>query len=184
MRLDVVNLSAEGAAQLDDSGRLPASVLNQWKARGQGRTVQSLEMLTVSDTDAVIHLGRQHGLVYYDPKAGHFMIQFVDTGVKMSVRSRIGSGGKLQIETRSELSAPMENSLTDRNTDRPEALAYPQSALETVATSMGGIAYGDTVVVAHAQGAFVGRLLSTLPGSPSPSHLGNHLLFLLTPMRP
>ena len=50
-----------------------------------GKTLHTLEVLTISKTPSLLHLGAKWPIIYYDPRAEQFQIQYVDTGIKLDL---------------------------------------------------------------------------------------------------
>ncbi|MEW6281622.1 MAG: secretin N-terminal domain-containing protein [Candidatus Eremiobacterota bacterium] len=105
-------------------------------SNNEAKILASPRVATQSGTEALIHIGDKFPIVYFDPRAGQFQVQYVDIGIKLDVKPEIKADGFIVTELRPEVSNLIE--LVNNQ--------YPRTAIRTVNTTM-RIKDGDTVVI-------------------------------------
>jgi len=113
-----------------------ASNLQLLIAQSEAKVLASPRVATQSDKDALIHIGDKFPIVYFDPRAGQFQVQYVDIGIKLDVKPSIKADGYIIVELRPEVSTLVE--LVNGQ--------YPRTAVRTINTTM-RVKDGDTIVL-------------------------------------
>ncbi|MGE0491806.1 MAG: secretin N-terminal domain-containing protein [Vulcanimicrobiota bacterium] len=104
--------------------------------QGEAKVLASPRVATRSGRDALIHIGDKFPIVYFDPRAGQFQVQYVDIGIKLDVKPEIKADGFVLVDLRPEVSTLVE--LVNNQ--------YPRTAVRTVNTSM-RVKDGDTIII-------------------------------------
>jgi general secretion pathway protein D/type IV pilus assembly protein PilQ len=104
--------------------------------QGEAKVLAAPRVATQSGKDALIHIGDKFPIVYFDPRAGQFQVQYVDIGIKLDVRPDIKTDGYIVVDLRPEVSTLVE--LVNNQ--------YPRTAVRTVNTSM-RVKDGDTIII-------------------------------------
>jgi type II secretory pathway component GspD/PulD (secretin) len=104
--------------------------------QGEAKVLAAPRVATQSGKDALIHIGDKFPIVYFDPRAGQFQVQYVDIGIKLDVRPDIKTDGFILVDLRPEVSTLVE--LVNNQ--------YPRTAVRTVNTSM-RVKDGDTIII-------------------------------------
>jgi type IV pilus secretin PilQ/predicted competence protein len=104
--------------------------------QNEAKVLAAPRVATRSGRDALIHIGDKFPIVYFDPRAGQFQVQYVDIGIKLDVKPEIKSDGYVIVDLRPEVSTLVE--LVNNQ--------YPRTAVRTVNTSM-RVKDGDTIVI-------------------------------------
>lgn len=104
--------------------------------QNEAKVLAAPRVATQSDKDALIHIGDKFPIVYFDPRAGQFQVQYVDIGIKLDVKPSIKADGYIVVELRPEVSTLVE--LVNGQ--------YPRTAVRTINTSM-RVKDGDTIVL-------------------------------------
>lgn len=105
-------------------------------SQGEAKVLAAPRVATRSGHDALIHIGDKFPIVYFDPRAGQFQVQYIDIGVKLDVKPQIKADGYILVDLRPEVSTLV--SLVNNQ--------YPETAVRTVNTSM-RVKDGDTIVI-------------------------------------
>jgi type II secretory pathway component GspD/PulD (secretin) len=105
-------------------------------SNNEAKILASPRVATQSGTEALIHIGDKFPIVYFDPRAGQFQVQYVDIGIKLDVKPEIKADGYIVTELRPEVSNLIE--LVNNQ--------YPRTAIRTVNTTM-RIKDGDTIII-------------------------------------
>jgi type II secretory pathway component GspD/PulD (secretin) len=103
---------------------------------GEAKVLASPRIATLSDKESLIHIGDKFPIVYFDPRAGQFQVQYVDIGIKLDVKPQVKGDGYIICDIRPEVSTLVE--LVNNQ--------YPRTAVRTVQTLM-RVKDGDTVVI-------------------------------------
>ena len=104
--------------------------------RNEAKVLAAPRVATRSGRDALIHIGDKFPIVYFDPRAGQFQVQYVDIGIKLDVKPEIKSDGYVIVDLRPEVST-----LVDLVNNQ-----YPRTAVRTVNTSM-RVKDGNTIII-------------------------------------
>lgn len=113
-----------------------ASTIQFLVQTNEAKILASPRVATQSGTEALIHIGDKFPIVYFDPRAGQFQVQYVDIGIKLDVKPEIKADGYIVTELRPEVSNLIE--LVNNQ--------YPRTAIRTVNTTM-RVKDGDTIVI-------------------------------------
>jgi len=113
-----------------------ASSINFLVTQGEAKVLASPRIATISDKESLIHIGDKFPIVYFDPRAGQFQVQYVDIGIKLDVKPSVKADGYIVCDIRPEVSTLVE--LVNNQ--------YPRTAVRTVQTLM-RVKDGDTVVI-------------------------------------
>lgn len=105
-------------------------------SQNEAKVLAAPRVATQSDKDALIHIGDKFPIVYFDPRAGQFQVQYVDIGIKLDVKPSVKADGYIVVELRPEVSTLVE--LVNGQ--------YPRTAVRTINTSM-RVKDGDTIVL-------------------------------------
>lgn len=104
--------------------------------RNEAKVLAAPRVATRSGRDALIHIGDKFPIVYFDPRAGQFQVQYVDIGIKLDVKPEIKADGYVIVDLRPEVST-----LVDLVNNQ-----YPRTAVRTVNTSM-RVKDGNTIII-------------------------------------
>lgn len=105
-------------------------------SNSDGKILASPRVATLSGEEASIHVGDKYPIVFYDPRAGQFQVNYVDIGTKVTMKPEVKSDGYIVTTI-----SPNVSSLVTLVNNQ-----YPQTAERTVKTKM-RIKNGDTVVL-------------------------------------
>lgn len=105
-------------------------------SNGDGKILASPRVATQSGEEASIHIGDKYPIVFYDPRAGQFQVNYVDIGTKIKVKPEVKSDGYIVCTIE-----PTVSSLVELINNQ-----YPRTAERTVKTKM-RVKDGDTVVL-------------------------------------
>jgi len=112
------------------------SNMNFLISEGEAKILASPRIATISGKESLIHIGDKFPIVYFDPRAGQFQVQYVDIGIKLDVNPQVKADGYIMCDLRPEVSTLVE--LVNNQ--------YPRTAVRTVQTLM-RVKDGDTVVI-------------------------------------
>lgn len=129
----------------------------------EGKVLQSLEIVTVKDQACLVHLGEKWPLVYYDPRAEQFQIQYVDVGGKLDVTCRESGQGSWNVEIRPEASAVYEIKVFG---DPQRMETYPNTTVLIAETNIENLKFGETSLFAKITGRAAKAYLDSM-GLPS-----------------
>lgn len=154
MRLEAVQVSDEMAHEWKQGWRIKASDLEE---DGVHR-LQTTEVVGITDRECSVFVGRKNHIVYYDPRASQFQVQYVDVGAKLDCKCKTSPSGKLSATVYTELSW-LEKNLNDGKASYPETITL-KSQLDSPAFE-----FGERVLVGNVQGAEAQHYLQVLGGS-------------------
>jgi len=100
------------------------------------KVISSPRVMTQSGKDAQVLIGDKFPIVYFDPRAGQFQVQYVDIGVKVVVKPTVSSDGYVTVDLAPEVST-LKALINNQ---------YPQTGITTVKTNV-RVKDGDTIVV-------------------------------------
>jgi type II secretory pathway component HofQ len=112
------------------------ATVNFLVTQNEAKILASPRVASISGKPSLIHIGDKFPIVYFDPRAGQFQVQYVDIGIKLDVTSKVKSDGYVMIEVRPEVSTLIE--LVNNQ--------YPRTAVRIVETNM-RVKDGDTVIM-------------------------------------
>ena len=138
----------------------------------QGRVLQTLEVMTVRDMPSLVHVGEKWPLVYYDPRAEQFQVQYVDVGGKLDLTCRDAGNQTWNVEIRPELSSIYRIDVPE---DSGRLNFYPETMVLIAETTIEGLKFGETSVFAKS----TGRAAKTYLESTGLSTENSNLLYTL-----
>jgi type II secretory pathway component GspD/PulD (secretin) len=112
------------------------ATINFLITQNEAKILASPRVASISGKPALIHIGDKYPIVYFDPRAGQFQVQYVDIGIKLDVTSTVKSDGYVLIEVRPEVSTLLE--LINNQ--------YPRTAVRIIETNM-RVKDGDTIIM-------------------------------------
>ncbi len=104
--------------------------------QNEAKILASPRVASLSGVESLIHIGDKYPIVYFDPRAGQFQVQYVDIGIKLDVKSEVKADGFVVVEIRPEVSTLIE--LINNQ--------YPRTAVRIVETTM-RVKDGDTIII-------------------------------------
>lgn len=104
--------------------------------QNEAKILASPRVASLSGEESLIHIGDKYPIVYFDPRAGQFQVQYVDIGIKLDVTSTVKADGYVLIEVRPEVSTLLE--LINNQ--------YPRTAVRIIETKM-RVKDGDTIII-------------------------------------
>lgn len=104
--------------------------------QNEAKILAAPRIAALSGEEALIHIGDKYPIVYFDPRAGQFQVQYVDIGIKLDVTSTVKADGYIVCDVRPEVSTMLE--LINNQ--------YPRTAVRLVQTKM-RVKDGDTIII-------------------------------------
>jgi type IV pilus assembly protein PilQ len=104
--------------------------------QNEAKILASPRVAALSKEESLIHIGDKYPIVYFDPRAGQFQVQYVDIGIKLDVTSEVKADGYIVIDVRPEVSTLLE--LINNQ--------YPRTAVRIIETKM-RVKDGDTIII-------------------------------------
>lgn len=104
--------------------------------QNEAKILASPRVAALSGEESLIHIGDKYPIVYFDPRAGQFQVQYVDIGIKLDVTSTVKADGYVLIDVRPEVSTLLE--LINNQ--------YPRTAVRIIETKM-RVKDGDTIII-------------------------------------
>lgn len=112
------------------------ATINFLVSQNEAKILASPRVASISGKESLIHIGDKYPIVYFDPRAGQFQVQYVDIGIKLDVTSHVKADDHVVINIRPEVSTLLE--LINNQ--------YPRTAVRIIETEM-RVKNGDTVVM-------------------------------------
>jgi len=112
------------------------ATINFLVSQNEAKILASPRVASISGKASLIHIGDKYPIVYFDPRAGQFQVQYVDIGIKLDVTSNVKADGYVLIEVRPEVSTLLE--LINNQ--------YPRTAVRIIETNM-RVKDGDTIIM-------------------------------------
>lgn len=112
------------------------ATINFLVTQNEAKILASPRVASISGKPSLIHIGDKYPIVYFDPRAGQFQVQYVDIGIKLDVTSNVKPDGYVLIEVRPEVSTLLE--LINNQ--------YPRTAVRIIETNM-RVKDGDTIIM-------------------------------------
>jgi type II secretory pathway component GspD/PulD (secretin) len=112
------------------------ATINFLVTQNEAKILASPRVASISGKPSLIHIGDKYPIVYFDPRAGQFQVQYVDIGIKLDVTSNVKADGYVLIEVRPEVSTLLE--LINNQ--------YPRTAVRIIETNM-RVKDGDTIIM-------------------------------------
>ncbi len=166
MRLQALQVSDQVARGWDGDWRVKAADLG-----GDGvHLLQTTEVVGITGRECSVTVGRKNHVIYYDPRATQFQIQYVDVGAKLNCLCKVVEG-RVSAEVSAELSL-LEKNVNDGKT------SYPQSIPLSSHTSTPAFAYGDHVLIGNVRGVEARHYLEVLGAGSNPKNA--NVYFVLT----
>lgn len=103
---------------------------------GEAKIMATPRVGMISGKPSLIHIGDKFPIVYFDPRAGQFQVQYVDIGIKLDVKADVKGDGNVECELTPEVSTLV--SLVNNQ--------YPRTAVRRIQTTM-RVKDGETIVV-------------------------------------
>jgi type II secretory pathway component GspD/PulD (secretin) len=110
--------------------------LNFLVSQNEAKVLASPRVAAQSGTEAQIHIGDKFPIVYFDPRAGQFQVNYVDIGIKLDVTANVKTDGYVVCKILPEVSTLVE--LVNNQ--------YPRTAVRKVTTDA-RIKDGETLVL-------------------------------------
>jgi type IV pilus assembly protein PilQ len=104
--------------------------------QGEAKIMASPRVGTIAGKPALIHIGDKFPIVYFDPRAGQFQVQYVDIGIKLDVKVDIKGDGNIEADLNPEVSTLV--GLVNNQ--------YPRTTVRRVQTVM-RVKDGDTIIL-------------------------------------
>lgn len=104
--------------------------------QNEAKILASPRVASISGEESLIHIGDKYPIVYFDPRAGQFQVQYVDIGIKLDVLSEVKSDGYIVIDVRPEVSTLLE--LINNQ--------FPRTSVRIIETKM-RVKDGDTIIL-------------------------------------
>ena len=139
--LNIVQVSDSQLAKLDGVQKTSSKI--------DGRVLQSLEIVTVKDMPTLLMLGEKWPIIYYDPRAEQFQVQYVDIGGKLDVTCRQAEAKQWDVEIRSEVSDIKEIDIAG---DSKNLEVYPMAKVLIAETHIKNLKFDETSVFAKITG--------------------------------
>jgi len=118
------------------SGLALATNINYLVTTNEAKVLASPRVASQSGTEAQIHIGDKYPIVYFDPRAGQFQVNYVDIGIKLNVTATVKGDGYVVCKILPEVSTLVE--LVNNQ--------YPRTAVRKVSTDA-RIKDGETLVL-------------------------------------
>jgi type II secretory pathway component GspD/PulD (secretin) len=118
------------------SGLALQANLNFLISQNEAKVLASPRVAAQSGTEAQIHIGDKFPIVYFDPRAGQFQVNYVDIGIKLDVTANVKQDGYVICKILPEVSTLVE--LVNNQ--------YPRTAVRKVTTDA-RIKDGETLVL-------------------------------------
>ena len=112
------------------------ATINFLVTQNEAKILASPRVASLSGKPSLIHIGDKYPIVYFDPRAGQFQVQYVDIGIKLDVTSNVKPDGYVLVEVRPEVSTLLE--LINNQ--------YPRTAVRIIETNM-RVKDGDTIIM-------------------------------------
>jgi len=103
----------------------------------EAKVLASPRLTTKSGEKAEVHIGERYPVVYYDPRAGQYQVQYVDIGTNLQLTATVLPDGYVELNMKPDIS-----NLLGLVNDQ-----YPRTANRTVDITM-RVKDGDTMVLA------------------------------------
>jgi hypothetical protein len=161
LRLSYWEVSDKGLAALAGKSRLDAGSID-------GRRLQTATVMGVSGYELYIGLVRKTPIVYYDPRASQFQIQYVDAGLKLDAKAKAAAGGAFDLEIRPELSMVSGHRVYGTG---EKAVSYPETQTFTSEISLSGVKLGQLIIVGEATGPSGTEHIRAMDPAPQGKHL-------------
>lgn len=111
------------------------NTLNILVKNTEAKILANPKIATMNNQDATILVGERIPLVYYDPRAGLYQAQYIDTGIKLDVKPTISPDGYVIMKLSPQVSEPGEFIQN-----------FPRISTRS-ATTMVRVKSGETVVI-------------------------------------
>jgi type II secretory pathway component GspD/PulD (secretin) len=105
-------------------------------SQNEAKILAAPRVASLSGEESLIHIGDKYPIVYFDPRAGQFQVQYVDIGIKLDVTSTVKADGYVLVDVRPEVSTLLE--LINNQ--------YPRTAVRIIETKM-RVKDGDTIII-------------------------------------
>lgn len=167
MRLEAVQVSDQVARQWKEGGALKSDAMDDDGVR----LLQTTEVAALLEYECVAFIGRKNHVVYYDPRATQFQVQYVDIGAKLNCLCKPVAGGHIKAQLHTELS------LLDKNIQNGGS-SYPATVTFSQFVEVPPFDYGEHMVVGTVQGSEAQHYLQLLGASNGPKN--DNVYFVLS----
>ncbi len=123
------------------------------------KVLVSVDMLMTRGRDALAMLGLKNPIVYYDPRAQQFQVQYVDTGMKLDVVVRSEPAGLFTVEVRPEISLVQEPTEYEKV---ESSQLYPLTAAFITEETMTAVPFGQKLILGRITGPGARDFLTSL----------------------
>ncbi len=110
-------------------------------------------------------LGEKWPLIYFDPRAEQFQIQYVDTGIKLDLDATLNGQGTVDVSVRTETSSVLDV------TSHGELTTYPANNVFAPQARFQGLDFSESMILARLSGASASRFLKTEGLASTPANL-------------
>ena len=150
-RLQLLQLTDQQMMRLDGKTRV--------QSVDAAKTLANLDLLIATGVEALTHIGHKTPIVYFDPRAQQFQIQYVDTGMKLDVNVKSAKDGKFHVQIRPEVSL-----IVEEKTYGPEDYnaMYPLTAVFITEQTVSGLALGEKALIGRITGPAAREFLTNL----------------------
>ncbi len=131
--------TSSGSLAISPFTRTPfviGATLSMLISRNDAKVISTPRVMTQSGHEASVMIGDKFPIVYFDPRAGQFQVQYVDIGVKLTVKPTVAADGTVTVDMSPEVST-LQGLINNQ---------YPETGVTTVKTLV-HVHDGDTIVV-------------------------------------
>lgn len=121
-----------------------------------GRILSDSSLLTSTGSPSYYHTGENWPIIYFDPRAEQFQIQYVDIGLKVDFHVMSQGGDKFVVELRSETSRVHSVDSYDKPLE-----CYPQTITFIQEARFSDVEFGKTLILTQAKGSGTESLLKS-----------------------
>lgn len=134
----------------------------------EGRRLQTAEVLGVSGEEATVFLVCKSPIVYFDPRATQFQIQYVNTGVILNAKCAAKSSQSFDLEVRQELSQIAKRRPAGSG---DQAAVFPEVETFELESNLSDLKFGDIVVLGSTSGSLGTAHVKALDPAPKAPYL-------------
>ncbi|MFA5508285.1 MAG: hypothetical protein WC314_13970 [Vulcanimicrobiota bacterium] len=156
-------LATLNIVQISDSQLKKLEGVQKTNTEIPGKVLQSLEVMTIEGMASLVHLGEKWPIIYYDPRAEQFQIQYVDFGGKLDLTCKESGPNGWKVEIRPEISALYE---IEQMGDVQRLEVYPKTTVLIAESTIQDLKFGETSVFAKITGRAAQSYLEAM-GLPS-----------------
>jgi hypothetical protein len=174
--LDLVQMTDEAAAQFNGKERFAKGF-----QPGAGmQVVAETDLMSMTNKESLVHLGNKNPIMYYDPRASQFQVQYVDVGMKLDVKGNERGNDEFDLDVRPEISV-LEKTRTASSSIAATPAAYPQTEVFTAQLYATHVHFGEAILLSRVQGPAAQRFWDSVFGQTGSSPMrGRNLFYFLT----